>query len=469
MATPATIVTSGLPTVALIGRVNVGKSSLFNKIIEQQLAMVSDIPGTTRTRNIAHASWRGKEFRLVDTGGLTFTENVELEDDIINQTKIAIKEADVILFVVDIQLGLLPQELQIAKLLKKEAGKKPIILVANKADTFASAQSIYEREWKKLLCGEPFPVSAVNGMNIGDLLDLIYQALAKMKKNPKTLEIFEPIKVALMGKPNVGKSSLFNKLVGEDRVIVSPIAHTTREPHDTLVEVDSGSPEEDQTLQSPKQYILFIDTAGIRRKTKVNGELERLGISKSIATINRADIVLLVIDATEPITDQDQQLGGLLREHTKSVIIVINKWDQSEDNTDSFRNETKEKIYSYFPHLKFAAVTFVSAKTGYRAHQIFPLIQAAWIGRHTEIDQKTLDDFLYRAQRRHKPSTGLGVRHPKLLGIKQLRTNPPMFELFIKHNTSVNYSYVQFLENRLREEFNFFATPVIIKMTKMKK
>lgn len=467
MATPATIVTSGLPTVALIGRVNVGKSSLFNKIIEHQLAIVSDIPGTTRTRNIATASWRGKEFRLVDTGGLTFTEGVELEDDIIKQTKIAIEEADVILFVVDIQLGLLPQEQQIAKLLKAEAGKKPILLVANKADTFGLSQSIYDREWKKLLLGEPIPVSAANGMNVGDLLDTVYKQLTKVKKSPKTLKPMEPIKVALMGKPNVGKSSLFNKLIGEERVIVSPIAHTTREPHDTLVEVDFPSTEDGK--KGTKEHFLFIDTAGIRRKTKVSGELERLGIGKSIATINRTDIVLLLIDATEPITDQDQQLGGLLREHTKSVVIVVNKWDMSDDNTDSFRNETREKIYSYFPHLDYAPIVFISAKTGYRIHQIFELLRDAWVGRHTELEEKTLGDFLYRAQRRHKPATGLGVRHPKLLGFKQLRTNPPMFELFIKSNTSVHISYVHYLENCLRKEFGFFGTPIIIKLTKMKK
>lgn len=469
MASPATIVSSNLPTVALVGRVNVGKSTLFNKIIERQLAIVSDTPGTTRTRNIALATWRGKHFRLVDTGGLTFTEGVELENDIINQTKIAIKEADIILFIVDLQFGLLPQERELAQLLKKEARGKPVILVANKADTMAITQSIYDRDWKKLLLGEPFPVSAANGANVGDLLDRVYTELHKLKKRPKTVELPEPTRVALMGRPNVGKSSLFNKLVGEERVIVSPIAHTTREPHDTLVEV-TLPPSEGSRRKTPlKEYILFIDTAGIRRKTKVSGNLERQGIGKSLATINRADIVLLVLDATEPITDQDQQLGGLLREHTKSVIMVINKWDESAENTDSFRNEIKDKMYGYFPHLKFAPVVFVSAKTGYRTHQIFPLIQEARAGRALELEQKTLDDFLYRAQRRHKPSTGLGVRHPKLLGIKQINANPPIFELFIKHKTSVHISYVQYLENRLREEFNFFATPIVIKLTKMKR
>lgn len=458
MATPATIVETGLPTVALVGRVNVGKSTLFNKIIEQNLAIVSDIPGTTRTRNIATASWRGLDFRLVDTGGLTFSEDVELEDDIIKQTKLAIAEADLIILVVDIQTGLLPQEKQLAKLLKTVTGKKPVLLVANKADNLTLHQTIYNSEWKKLLMGEPFPVSAVNGVNIGDLLDRVYAELKKIKKQPKIAAPVEPIKVALMGRPNVGKSSLLNKLIGEERVIVSPIAHTTREPHDVLVEV-----------AGEQQPVLFIDTAGIRRKSKVEGSLEKIGINKSIATINRSDIVLLVLDATEPITDQDQQLGGLLREHTKSVIIIINKWDESEDNSDAFRNETKAKIHGHFPHLSFAPIAFVSAKTGYRVHDLFPLIKEAWEGRHVTVEQKAIDNFLKRATKRHLPTTGLGVRHPRLLGLSQINTAPPIFQLYIKSNTSVHMSYVSYLTNRLREEFGFFAAPIIIKLSKVRK
>jgi len=336
MATPAKIVDQELPTVALVGRVNVGKSSLFNRIVEQRQALVSDIPGTTRTRNVATASWRGKNFRLIDTGGLTFSEDVPLEDDIIKQTEIALQEADLIVFVTDIQAGLLPQERELAKKLLKKSKDKPIILVANKADSITSHTAIYDKEWRTLGLGEPLPVSASNGSNVGDLLDLIYSGFNKLSRRPKKVkEEVVSIKVALMGRPNVGKSSLFNKLIGEERVIVSPMPHTTREPHDTLVEVEG-------------QPLLFIDTAGIRRKAKVSGELEKIGIGKSIATINKADIVLLVLDATEPITDQDQQLAGLLREHTRSVIIIVNKWDLAEDNTDEFRNNVKKDIYASF-------------------------------------------------------------------------------------------------------------------------
>src|SRR3989339_219650 len=246
MATPAKIVDQDLPTVALVGRVNVGKSSLFNKIIEENKAIVSDIPGTTRTRNIGLVSWRGKNFTLVDTGGITFSEDIPLEDEIIKQTELAIKEADLIIFVVDVQTGILPQERELAKRLIKN--KDRVIFVANKADSEKFRANIYDRELMALGFGEPFPVSAANGSNVGNLLDQIYKKLPKNKK-PKKVKEIEPIKIALIGKPNVGKSSLFNDLIGKEEVIVSKIPHTTREPHDILVIVKN-------------QPMLFVDTAG---------------------------------------------------------------------------------------------------------------------------------------------------------------------------------------------------------------
>lgn len=459
MASPATIVDQNLPTVAFVGRVNVGKSSLFNKIIEQQLAIVSDIPGTTRTRNVATAMWRGKHFRLVDTGGLTFSDDVLLEDDIIHQTELALKESDVICFVVDLQSGLLPQERKLAALLRQKLQKKPIILVANKADSIVMYPEIHNQEWLQLGLGTPIPVSASNGSNVGDLLDVIYGYLNKLKRRPKNIkpeaEEKPVIKVSIMGKPNVGKSSLFNKLIGEERVIVSDMPHTTREPHDTLVELDG-------------QQILFVDTAGIRRKTKVSGDLERLGINKSIATVNKSDIVLLVLDATEPISDQDQQLAGLLREHTRSVIIVVNKWDEAEDNSDEFRNNVKKDMLASFPHLDFAPIVFVSAKTEYRVHQIFPLIKQAWEGRNIVVNEEILKDFLKRTTKKKLPVRGKGVRHPRVVAIQQLGYNPPMFELTIKSNTSLHISYVNYISHRLREEFGFFAAPIVMKLTKLK-
>jgi len=454
MATPAKIIDQNLPMVVLVGRVNVGKSTLFNRIIEIQKALVSKIPGTTRTRNINIATWRGKNFNIVDTGGLTFSEDVPLETEIIAQTELALKEADVVVFIVDIQSGILPQERELAKRLIKNKNK--VIFVANKADNERLRSEIYESDLMKLGLGEPFPISAANGANVGNLLDEIYKKMGKSGTRPKKVKAFNPIKIALIGKPNVGKSSLFNKLIGKEQVIVSDLAHTTREPHDMLVEVD-------------KQPLLFVDTAGIRKKAKVHGELEQEGVGKSIQMIKKADIVLLLLDASEPITSQDQQLGGLLRESTKSVIIVVNKWDLAEDNEDSARNEAKEKIYAQFPHLDFAPIIFVSAKTQYRTHQIFPLIFRAWEERHKVLPPEELKEYFKKITKEHRPARGKGTRHPKIVSFEQIHNNPPMFEMCIQSKTSVHYSYVHYIENRLREKFGFFAAPIVIKLTKLKR
>ncbi|MBI5221865.1 MAG: ribosome biogenesis GTPase Der [Candidatus Magasanikbacteria bacterium] len=456
MSTPAKIVDWNLPTVALVGRVNVGKSTLFNRLTESTQALVSDTPGTTRTRNSGQAIWRGKKIRVVDTGGLTFSDEVLLEKDIIKQTEAALKEANVIVFVTDIRDGLLPQEKELAKLLLQKKKNCPIIFVANKADNPIDQSLKYEQTWLKLGFGAPMAISAQNGSGLGELMEEIFKHLKKNSKKPKAVPEINPIKVALIGKPNVGKSSLFNKLIGEDRVIVSDMPHTTREPHDTLVEVDG-------------QHILFVDTAGIRRKAKVGGHLERQGIGKSIEAMKRADIVLFLLDTTSPITDQDQQLGGLLRESTKSVIIVVNKWDLSDENTDSFRNSVKEQILKQFPHIAYAPIVFVSAATNYRVHQIFPLITRAYAERQTVIDEDTLQEFIKGMVKKHLPSRGKGVRHPQIKGFHQINAGPPIFELFIKYKTSLNISYVHFLENRLREQFSFFAAPIIIKLTKTKR
>lgn len=456
MATPAKIFNRNLPTVALVGRVNVGKSTLFNRLSSSQKAIVSPIPGTTRTRNIANTVWRGKEFSLVDTGGLTFSDDIVLEKEIVKQTEAGLRTADLIIFICDIQSGILPQEKELAKMIRQKFPNKPVLLVLNKADSEEWRLQLHNSEWRRLGLGEPTVVSALNGARTGDLLDLIYQHLRKIRRQPKLIKEIKPIKVALLGKPNVGKSSLFNKLIGEDRVIVSDLPHTTREPHDTLVEVD-------------KKIILFIDTAGIRKKSKVSGALERLGIGKSLEAVKRCDIVLFLLDASEPITDQDKQLGGLLREHTKSVIIVVNKWDLAEDNSDSFRNEVKKLISNSFPHLNYAPIIFISALSGYKAHQIFPLIEQANAARQIVVPDEELQTFMKATVKRHLPSRGKGVRHPKILGLRQIGIAPPMFEMFIKYKTSVSISYVNFVKNRLRETYGFFATPLLIKLTKMKR
>ncbi|HYE60179.1 MAG TPA: ribosome biogenesis GTPase Der [Candidatus Kapabacteria bacterium] len=465
MADAITLQDQHLSTIALVGRVNVGKSTLFNRLIEEQKAIVSDIPGTTRTNNEGIVLWRGKQIRIIDTGGLSFDESVPFETDIIKQSERATKDADLIVFVVDAQTTVLPQELELAKRLRRKG--KPVLLVANKVDVTAHETAITSPEWYRLGFGAPFPVSAINGRNLGDFLDEVYKHLGKASRRPKMVKEKKetPIRVSLIGKPNVGKSSLFNKIIGEEKAIVSDIPHTTREPYDTLVTYAY----DDVNGKKKKQDILFLDTAGIRRKANVSGILEQRGISKSIQSIEDSDIVLFVIDGTETISSQDMQLGGLLERKSKSVLLLVNKWDLSEDVSDTHRNDVKERVYSYFPHLKFAPILFVSGLTGYRVHQIFPAILEAWKGRQTEVPQAALDDFMTNLLKMHRPARGKGTRHPEILGMRQLRSNPPMFELYIKEKTSLHLSYVHFIENKLRELFDFYATPIVIKLTKMKK
>jgi len=489
MAKQISIRTPRVPTIALVGRVNVGKSTLFNKLIEDQRAIISDVPGTTRTSNEGLMVWRGEHVRIIDTGGLTFTDDVPLEEDIMVQSERAMKEADLILFVTDAKEGILPQERELAKRMRRII-VKPVLLVANKVDNKRIANTLTDESWYKLGLGEPVPISATNGRNIGDLLDQIFTILSIEPQDVNQVIPKDVINVALIGKPNVGKSSLFNKLIGEERVIVSEMAHTTREPHDTLVEYTDGTSPTDQTEEiiledqegtatedeaqkeekdSQATLINFIDTAGIRRKAKVKGKLEREGIHKSIKAVDRADIVLFVLDGSDSISTQDRQLGGLLERHGKSVIVLINKWDLAEDNSDSARQHVMKMVYSYFPHLDFAPLLFTSGLSGREIHKIFPMLERIWRARHTEIPTSALANFLVRVTKKHRPSRGKGTRHPKLLGLKQLGTAPPVFELFIKYRTSLHRSYVHFLENRLRDEFDFLGTPIIIKLTKMRK
>jgi len=466
MATPATALMDKLPTVALVGRVNVGKSTLFNRLIEKNQAIVSDIAGTTRTNNEGLVLWRGKYFHLIDTGGVTFEEGVEFEQDILKQVDRAVDTADLIILVTDAQVGILPQEKELAKRLRRLT-KKSVLLAANKVDKGKIEMQIHTPEWRQLGLGVPYPISAVNGRNLGDFLDVVFKTLQKQSKNPKRhkeTKKDEVIQVSIIGKPNVGKSSLFNKLIGEEKVIVSPIAHTTREPHDTLMTY-----EYEEKGKPLKQKINFIDTAGIRRKAQVHGELERAGISKSLESLEKSDIILFVLDGSEPISHQDMQLGGMMERHSKSVIVILNKWDLAEDITDAKRNEVKRMIASHFPHLDFAPILLTSGLTGYRVHQVFPLIIQAWKARHTEIDSDILGNFMRKATREHRPSRGKGTRHPEIVGFRQIDTNPPRFEMFIKYRTSVHISYVKYIENKLREEFDFFATPIVIKLTKMKR
>jgi GTP-binding protein len=465
MTTAARKENKNLPTVVLVGRVNVGKSTLFNRLLEENKAIVSDVPGTTRTNNEGDILWRGRYFHLIDTGGLTFVDDVPFEKDIIAQTEQAMKKADLVVMVSDARTGIQPQERTLARRVLQS--RKPAMLVANKVDTNAQEISMHDSEWRQLGLGDAFPISGANGRNLGEFLDKIFQELqtaSTLRPKSKTESKIPTMRVSIIGKPNVGKSSLFNKLIGEEKVIVSPIAHTTREPHDTLMTYThtDGKKKIDQP-------ILFVDTAGIRRKANVTGQLEKIGVSKSILSMQSSDIILLVLDGSESFSSQDLQLGGMIERHAKSVIILVNKWDLATDNSDHKRNEVKKMVYSYFPHLDFAPILFVSGKSGYRAHQIFETLIEVWNARHKMIKEDELRTFLKHATYDHRPSRGKGTRHPELTGMRQIDINPPVFELYVKYRTSIHSSYLNYLERKLRETFNFFGTPIILKLTKLKR
>jgi len=466
MATPVEISLQELPVVAIIGRTNVGKSTLFNRFIEEKKAITSPIAGTTRTTNQGLVIWRGHQFRLIDTGGLSFDEHVPLEAEILAQTKAAAEIADVIVFVTDATAGLMPQEKELIAVVRKMKRRVPVIYVANKVDNERIEKLLDDPEWLRMGLGKPIPCSATSGRNVGDVIDIIYKQLSKSSKKPKTIKepTSEIVNIALIGKPNVGKSSVFNQIIGEPRAIVSDIAHTTREPYDTLVSYTSETDG-----KTKKSLFNFIDTAGIRRKSRVGGGLEHTGIAKSIATVAKSEIVLFVIDLTDPFSIQDRQLGGLFEKHAKSVIILVNKWDLANDNSDQARNDLKKQIYSYYPHLYFAPILFVSGLSGYRVHQTLPLIEQVSEARRTMVPDEDIRKFMQKMIRLHKPVKGKGSRLPEILGMQQIATNPPVFEMLIKEKTSLHRSYLNFIEKHMREEFNFLGTPIIIKLTKMKR
>ena len=444
------------PIVALVGRVNVGKSTLFNRLLEKQKAIVSSVPGTTRTMNEGEVLWRGTTFRLIDTGGLSLDKTMPFEEEILKQNEKAVAQADLILFVTDGKTGILPDERELAKTLRRKT-QKTILVIGNKMDNTQLERTLDLRAWFSLGLGEPILISALNSRKVGNLLDRIHEELQKKNRPPTSPEPIESfIHVSLIGKPNVGKSSLFNKLIGQDKVIVSPIPHTTREPYDTTVLYNA-------------QVITFIDTAGIRRKAQVKPGLEKLGIQKSIKTITESDIILFVLDSTEPISSQDKQLGSLLERQGKSVIIVLNKWDLSEDNSEAARQALTRIVRDQFPHLHFAPIIVVSGLTGYRVQTIFPLIMRVNTGRRTTVPGSALEHFLKLAVKRHPPTRGKGTRFPKILGITQIGTAPPVIELLIKFRTSLHVSYTHFLEHALREQFDFTGTPVIIRLKKQRK
>lgn len=446
------------PKVALIGRTNVGKSSIFNKLVEEQKSLVSNVPGTTRDRFEADCIWRGHVMRLVDTGGLNVDKSNEIERNVIEQAHTAIEQADLIMFVVDLTVGNTTDDADIAKILM-ESGK-PVIVVGNKADNAEVRVRAEGPDWKNWPLERPIAVSAKQGSGLGDLLDVAQEKLIAVGTPPANVADVLPMRIAVIGEPNVGKSTLLNSLLGEERFITANVAHTTREPNDALIEHEG------------RQY-LFIDTAGIRKMASVkkSDELERKGVFRTLDILKRADVALFVIDVTKGIQGQDKHLAGVLAEEGVSVIIVVNKWDLIPNKTSTSVNEYERIIRAYLPPLKYAPVIFTSALTGKRTNDLFELIDTTFQSRFTQLSDEESKSFISRAIARHKPSRGKGVKHPHITKFFQARANPPSFVLTVNlsRKDSLNESYLRFLENLLREHYNFIGTPIRLRVAASRK
>ncbi len=429
------------PMVAIIGKPNVGKSTFFNYIVGQRLSIVEDTPGVTRDRIYADSNWRGRSFTLIDTGGI----EPELEDEIHigmrEQANIAINLADVIIFITDIKQGVTASDQEIATMLRKS--KKPIVLVCNKADNFGEAvPELYE--FYNLGIGDPYPVSSTNALGIGDVLDAIYEHFPEQEENEQNAEI---INVAIIGKPNVGKSSLVNKILGENRVIVSNVAGTTRDAIDSYFENDTGKYN-------------FIDTAGIRRKSKVNENIEKYSVMRSILAVERADVCLVLIDATEGVTEQDAKIAGEAHEAGKAIILVVNKWDEYAKETGTLEKYKKE-VYNKLSYLSYAPIIFISAKTGQRVDKLFNLIKKVANNNAMRISTATLNQVINEAIATVQPPSDKGKRL-KILYATQAQTKPPTFIIFVNNKELFHFSYERFLVNQIRSNFDLEGTPIRI-------
>ena len=429
------------PTVAIIGKPNVGKSTFFNYIVGSRISIVEDTPGVTRDRVYAETNWRGRNFTVIDTAGI----EPESEDIIISQmreqAKIAIDIADVIVFLTDIKQGVTAADEEIALLLKKS--KKPVVLVCNKADNMSKDRNeIFE--FYNLGIGEPYPVSAANALGIGDVLDAIYE---NFPEKDASEDEDDRIKVAVIGKPNVGKSSLINKILGQNRTIVSSIAGTTRDAIDTEYENEYG------------KYVL-IDTAGIRRKSKVTESIEKFSIMRTLLAIERADVCLMMIDANEGVTEQDAKIAGEAHEAGKGIIIVVNKWDEYEKETGTLENYKKE-IYHKLSYLSYAPVIFISAKTGQRVEKLFSMINKVAEQNAMRISTSVLNQVINEAIAIVQPPTDKGKRLKIFYGT-QASTKPPTFVIFVNNKELFHFSYERYLVNQIRKEFGLEGTPVRI-------
>lgn len=428
------------PLVAVVGRPNVGKSTLFNAIVNKRISIVEDIPGVTRDRIYFDAEWLNREFTMIDTGGIEFitADSHEIPKMMRLQAQLAIEEADVILFVVDGKQGVVPADEEVANILRSSG--KPVILVVNKIDSVNQEANIYE--FYNLGIGDPIGISAKNLMNLGDLLD---DVVKHFPDGASAAEEEDTIHVALIGRPNVGKSSLTNALLGQDRVIVSDVAGTTRDSIDTHWTHDG-------------QKFILIDTAGMRRKAKIDAPVERYSIVRSLRSVDRADIVVLVLDGVDGVTEQDKKIAGYAHEAGKGIVIVVNKWDLVEKDDKTTIRYT-EDIYDEMGFLRYAPILFASALTKQRIHRLADLIKFVSEQQHMRISTSVLNQVLLDAQNVN-PVPSRSGRLPKIYYMTQASVKPPTFILFVNEPELIHFSYMRFLENRLRESFGFEGTPI---------
>ena len=427
------------PIVAIVGRPNVGKSTLFNALAGEKISIVKDTPGVTRDRIYADVSWLNHNFTIIDTGGIEPESKDLLLKNMRNQAEIAISTADVIIFLVDVSQGLVDTDFKVADILRR--ANKPIVLVVNKVDNFEKHQ-LDVFEFFNLGLGDPQPISAAGKLSIGDMLDKVIEYFPDDSIEEEENDL---PKIAIIGKPNVGKSSLINKILGEERLIVSDIAGTTRDAVDTIIK------------HNKKEYIL-IDTAGLRRKSKIKEDIERYSIIRTVAAIERCDIAVILIDAVEGITEQDAKIAGIAHERGKGIIIAVNKWDLVEKN-DKTMYRFNEKIDETLSFMLYAPKIYISAATGQRINRLFETIDIVIENQTLRVSTGVLNDILYEAMAMNQPPSDKGKRL-KIYYMTQVSIKPPTFVVFVNDKELMHFSYRRYIENQIRDTFGFKGTPI---------
>ncbi|MDD6796379.1 MAG: ribosome biogenesis GTPase Der [Clostridiaceae bacterium] len=434
------------PIVAMVGRPNVGKSTLFNRLAGKRISIVQDTPGVTRDRVYAEADWLNYNFTMIDTGGIEPDNDNVIMKQMRRQANIAIETADVIVFIVDGKEGLTAADQEVATMLRKS--KKPVVLVVNKVDSIKEEDNAWE--FYNLGIGDPITISASQGLGLGDMLDRVVENFDEAKL---TEEEDDYARIAIVGKPNVGKSSLVNRLLGEERVIVSDIAGTTRDAVDSYLENEFGK-------------FIIVDTAGVRRKSKVKEEIERYSVIRTMTAIERADVCILMIDATEGITEQDEKIIGFAHEMKKAIMVIVNKWDLIEKDNNTME-EFKKDLQQNLKFLQYAEYLFISAKTGQRTHKVLEVAKKCYDNYNKRISTGILNDVISKAVLMKEPPI-VGLKRLKIFYATQVATRPPKFVFFVNDSNARHFSYERYIENQIRDSFDFKGTGIQIEYRERK-